>query len=109
MNSPPARGGVPAQAGGVVGARGAHVTTPSAPHPPLLKKEGSKAGPVILLGALSIGSGFGQKARHSFASPQAIRRPEGLFCVVGGLGFPKIGLQKEFVGPMSDKLLSPHI
>src|SRR3970282_1899524 len=45
--------GVPAQAGGVVGARGAHVTTPSASHPPLLEKEGSKAGPVILLGALT--------------------------------------------------------
>jgi hypothetical protein len=35
-----------------VGARGAHVTTPSASHPPLLEKEGSKVGPVILLGAL---------------------------------------------------------
>src|SRR3970040_2264895 len=77
-NPPPARGGVPAQAGGVVGASHAHVTTPSASHPPrpsqlaasswafagsdtwsskprlTLEKEGSKAGPVILLGALRI-------------------------------------------------------
>jgi len=38
--SPPARGGVPAAAGGVVGARAACRTTPSASHPPLLGKEG---------------------------------------------------------------------
>src|SRR3970282_921636 len=44
MNSPPAGGGVPAQAGGVVGARGAHVTTPSASHPPLPEKKGGGAG-----------------------------------------------------------------
>ena len=44
---------MPAQAGGVVGARGSHVTTPSASHPPLLEKEGSKAGPAILLPTLS--------------------------------------------------------
>jgi len=31
MNSPPARGGVPAQAGGVVGARSDHATTPRLP------------------------------------------------------------------------------
>src|SRR3970282_2575678 len=53
MNAPPAGGGGPASAGGVVGAGGAHVTTPSASHPPLLEKEGSKAGPVILLGSLN--------------------------------------------------------
>ncbi|MGH8700157.1 MAG: transcription-repair coupling factor, partial [Burkholderiales bacterium] len=40
MISPPAGGGVPAQAGGVVGAAGDYVTTPSASHPPLLEKEG---------------------------------------------------------------------
>ena len=45
---------MPAQAGGVVGANGTHATTPSASHPPLLEKEGSKAGPVVLLDDLRL-------------------------------------------------------
>ena len=52
MSSLPARGGVSAHAGRMVGGTGAHATTPSASHPPVLEKEGSKAGSVILLGAL---------------------------------------------------------
>src|SRR3990170_2601809 len=53
------RGGGEGFAGGVVGAKGAHATTPSASHPPLLEKEGSEAGLVILLGALSTGLALG--------------------------------------------------
>jgi len=56
MSSPPARGGVHAEAGGVVGAMITQVTTPSASHPPHLEKEGSETGLVILFGALSVKS-----------------------------------------------------
>ena len=82
LPSPPARGGVPAQAGGVVGARLPYVTTPSASHPPrpsqlaasswafagsdtwsskprlTLEKEGSTSARVIWSGALSKSRGL---------------------------------------------------
>jgi len=45
--------GVPAQAGGLVGASILEATTPSASHPPLLEKEGSKTGSIVLLGPVS--------------------------------------------------------
>jgi hypothetical protein len=94
MNSPPAGGGVPAQAGGVVGARVAHVTTPSASHPPLLEKEGSKAGPVILLGALSLalaaccvfslaGAPADAAAAEKAAAKPAAQKVERLACTLG--------------------------
>jgi transcription-repair coupling factor (superfamily II helicase) len=54
MASPPARGGVPAQAGGVVGAAGDDVTTPSASHPPLLEKEGIVRGATAALPPLAV-------------------------------------------------------
>ncbi|HXV10203.1 MAG TPA: CarD family transcriptional regulator, partial [Burkholderiales bacterium] len=53
-DSPPARGGVPAQAGGVVGATADYVTTPAASQPPLLEKEGIAGKATTALPSLAV-------------------------------------------------------